>query len=203
MLWISVDFLPGYPQSCGRVVYEIRLCGVDDFFANFESFDNQINEWLEPLRGKPFWDKLFYSASEVGDHSLLWNLLASASAVHSLKNEKSAVRTIVGLAIETAVVNGVFKTVFQRKRPVIKEARPLHLRIPRSTSFPSGHSSAAAMGAVLLAEKSKVPALYYTAAAVIALSRAYVRIHHPSDVVAGVGVGAAMGYLTRRLIPIG
>lgn len=180
----------------------IRLFSVSDIFSKFEPFDKYVNDQLDHLRSKAFWDRLFYSASEVGDHSLIWNLIAASSAAYSLKNERSALRTIGALAVETAIVNGLIKTVFQRKRPVVTEARPLHLRIPRSTSFPSGHSSAAAMGAVLLSEKSKFGVVYGVAMSVIAVSRAYVKIHHPSDVVAGVAVGAAMGYLTRKLMPI-
>lgn len=175
---------------------------MSDFFSKFDRFDNYVNEQLDSLRGNPFWDRVFYSASEIGDHSLVWNLIAASSAAISLKNERSALRTIGGLAIETAIVNGLIKTMFERKRPVVTEVRPLHLRIPRSSSFPSGHSSAAAMGAVLLAEKSKFAGLYAGAMSVIAISRAYVKIHHPSDVVAGVAVGAAMGFLTRKLVPL-
>jgi undecaprenyl-diphosphatase len=37
-------------------------------------------------------------------------------------------------------------------------------------------------------------------AATVASSRAYVRIHHASDVVAGMAVGALLGHGVRRLL---
>ena len=40
--------------------------------------------------------------------------------------------------------------------------------------------------------------LWGALAATVALSRPYVRIHHASDVVGGVVVGAAMGLVARR-----
>ena len=42
--------------------------------------------------------------------------------------------------------------------------------------------------------------LYYATGATVAGSRAYVRIHHASDVVAGCAFGAAFGALTRKVI---
>ena len=42
--------------------------------------------------------------------------------------------------------------------------------------------------------------LWWTLATVVAASRAYVRIHHASDVVAGMAVGAALGVGARPIL---
>jgi undecaprenyl-diphosphatase len=44
-----------------------------------------------------------------------------------------------------------------------------------------------------------VGALWWKIAAIVGVSRAYVRIHHGSDVVAGAVVGALLGLAGRRV----
>ncbi|MHB1930981.1 MAG: phosphatase PAP2 family protein, partial [Acidimicrobiales bacterium] len=112
------------------------------------------------------------------------------------------VRGVGGLGVESALVNGPVKWVFRRARPVQEGPRPLYLRTPRSSSFPSGHASAAFFGAALLRDGDPLWPVYYAVAVVVALSRVHVRIHHASDVVAGAVLGAALGEVARLLVPV-
>jgi undecaprenyl-diphosphatase len=100
------------------------------------------------------------------------------------------------------VVNGPVKLMFRRTRPVHAGPRPLHLRQPRTSSFPSGHAAAAFFGAALLRDEDPVWPLYYVLAVIVAASRIHVRIHHASDVIGGVITGVALGELVRHLVPI-
>lgn len=170
--------------------------------ATVDEWDDRVDEWFDQLRGNPAVDRLFYAASELADHSRLWHLLATGRAVASLRAEPAAVRLVVALAVESGLVNGVVKSMFNRSRPIISHERPLRLRIPRTSSFPSGHASAAAMSAVLLADKSRVGPLYFAAAALVSVSRVHVRIHHASDIVGGAVVGTALGALVKRIAPL-
>jgi undecaprenyl-diphosphatase len=172
-----------------------RLTTVDEW-------DDRVDEWFDQLRGNPAFDRLFYAASELADHSRLWHLVATGRAAASLRAEPAALRIVLALAVESGLVNGVVKSVFNRSRPILTEERPLRLRIPRTSSFPSGHASAAAMAAVLLADKSRFGPLYVAAAAVVSVSRIHVRIHHASDIAGGAVVGAALGTLIKRLAPL-
>jgi undecaprenyl-diphosphatase len=99
-------------------------------------------------------------------------------------------------------VNGAVKSAFRRERPVHDEERPHNLRQPLTSSFPSGHASAAFLAATLLAERSRIRPLWYAAAGVVAASRVHVRIHHASDVVVGAGIGLALGRLIRKVLPL-
>lgn len=167
-----------------------------------DAWDERVDEWFDRWRGNPVADRLFYAASELGDHSLLWHLLATGRAAWSLQNERSSLRVIVALGVESGLVNGVVKSLFNRSRPINTTERPLRLRIPRTSSFPSGHASSATMAAILLADGRKTAPLYYGAAAVVAVSRIYVRIHHASDVAGGAVVGAALGAAVKKLAPL-
>jgi len=170
--------------------------------ATVDEWDDIVDEWFDQLRGNPVFDRVFYAASELADHSRLWHLLATGRAAASLRAEPAAIRLVVALAIESGLVNGVVKSIFNRSRPIISQERPLRLRIPRTSSFPSGHASAAAMSAVLLADKSRIGLAYKAAAAVVSVSRVHVRIHHASDIAGGAVVGAALGALVKRVAPL-
>ena len=73
------------------------------------------------------------------------------------------------------------------------------VRKPRTSSFPSGHASAAFFAATVLTHWSgwSWAPLWITMAVVVATSRAFVRIHHASDVVGGAVVGLALGQIAR------
>jgi undecaprenyl-diphosphatase len=146
-----------------------------------------------------------YSASAAGDHGLVWMGLAGLQALRHRDGawQRPLARAVIGLAVESAVVNGPVKWVFRRERPVQVAPRPMHLRQPRTSSFPSGHASAGFFGAALLRDGDAWWPAYYALAVVVAASRVHVRIHHASDIVGGALVGAALGEVVRRLVPVG
>jgi undecaprenyl-diphosphatase len=111
-------------------------------------------------------------------------------------------RTAAGLGIESALVNGPVKWIFRRTRPVHQGPRPLRLRKPLTSSFPSGHATAAFFGAALLRDDGLAP-LYYAIAVIVATSRVHVKIHYASDVIGGILLGIGLGELARHLVPMG
>src|SRR5690606_28626743 len=100
-----------------------------------------------------------------------------------------AIGTSLALGAESLLVNGWVKSHFRRGRPVATATRPHRLRTPRTTSFPSGHASAAMVAAAVIGRDRRLAPLVHPLAAVVATSRAYVRIHHASDVVGGLVIG--------------
>jgi undecaprenyl-diphosphatase len=167
-----------------------------------DAFDQSVDRKFDRLRGNPIADRIFYGASELGDHGLIWLLLGALRGLRSEHDWHAAVRLGAGVGIESAVVNLGIKSLFRRKRPAWEIERPLHLRRPRTSSFPSGHATSAFTAAGLLSEQDRLKPVYYLVAIVVAWSRVYVRIHHASDVVAGILVGIGLGKLGRRLYPL-
>jgi len=166
-------------------------------------FDNQVDSAFDDLRGNPVTDSLFYGASELGDFSLVWFILGALRGLRSERDWRAAVRVGVGLAVESALVNGVIKSFFRRRRPATEGfVHALPLRRPRTSSFPSGHATSAFSAAALLSEDDALWPLYYAIAAVVATSRVYVKMHHASDVIAGAALGAVMGRAARLAFPL-
>ncbi|HEX4903512.1 MAG TPA: phosphatase PAP2 family protein [Acidimicrobiales bacterium] len=171
--------------------------------APIRHFDLTVERAFDRLRGRPLVDRALYTASELGNHSLIWHLLATAQGLRRGGDLAGTVRVVVLLGVESALVNGPVKSVFRRQRPVHDSPRPHRLRTPRTSSFPSGHASAAAVFVVVAGEDDALAPLYIALATAVAASRVHVRIHHPSDVAGGAVLGVALGAVLRWWWPAG
>jgi undecaprenyl-diphosphatase len=166
-------------------------------------FDEAIDQRADRIRGHRSVDRIMYGASEVGDWSLLWHLLAAGQALLPGRDPMSAIRVSTILGAESLLVNGWIKGLFNRHRPVWEEDRPRPHRIrrPGTSSFPSGHASAAFTTAGVLGHGEPWWPMYYGLAAVVASSRVYVKMHHASDVIAGAAIGVGIAAIARRVWP--
>jgi len=92
------------------------------------------------------------------------------------------------------------KRLFRRTRPTATGDDRFVVRKPSTSSFPSGHASSAFVAATLLTAWGgrRTAPLWFGTAAVVGVSRAYVRIHHASDVVAGAALGLVLGNIAKR-----
>ena len=164
------------------------------------ALDEAVEGLFARVRGNPVADRVFYTASELGNFSILWHALAWAGAA-SKPGRRRALRVSVALALESAMVNGPIKSAFNRSRPLVEHDHPHRLRQPLTSSFPSGHASAAVVAAALLSESRHRCWPFWAAASVVSASRVHVRIHHASDVVAGALVGAVIARAFKRVWP--
>jgi undecaprenyl-diphosphatase len=166
--------------------------------------DDAADRALDMVRGHRAADRVIYGLSESGNFSVLWHGLAWAPWLvsRSPAHLRRAVAVSAGLVLESVLVNGPVKDQFRRERPESDASRPHRLRQPRTSSFPSGHASAAMVGAALLsrAHPRLRPLLYGTALA-MSVSRVYVRLHHASDVAGGMAIGWGLGRVLSPLVP--
>ena len=167
-----------------------------------ERFDRAVDAAFDRIRGNRVADAVMYGASAVGDHGILWVALAALRAARE-HDRAELVRVTAIMAAESGIVNLGIKSLFRRVRPVADGPRPFPLRIPRTSSFPSGHATSAFCAASVLSQGDPAWPAYYALATVVAASRIHVRIHHASDVVAGVVVGSVLGRLARGIWPRG
>ena len=109
---------------------------------------------------------------------------------------------VAAASLVASLVTTAIKYPVGRERPpsIVLDPEPL-MEVPTTSSFPSGHAmSSFACATVLarLAPRLAIPA--YTLAALIALSRVYVGVHYPLDIVAGAVLGVAVATALLMLL---
>lgn len=120
--------------------------------------------------------------------------LLSGSTLHTM-----AIKAMISITISTGI-GKILKVSFTRLRPFIKIP---NLNIKKididKYSFPSGHTTAAFSLAVIIT-------LYFPMFGFIALplalcvgiSRMYIGVHYPTDVIMGIFIGSMSSFLTYR-----
>jgi undecaprenyl-diphosphatase len=154
------------------------------------------------LLRSPGLDGVLVPITRAASYSRLWLAIATGlAACGGRPGRRAAVRGVLAIAIASAVANGPAKLLVRRRRPLRPSPPPL-IRMPRSTSFPSGHSASAF--AFATAVGGELPALAPALgllAATVAYSRVHTGVHYPSDVLAGVAIGIGSGLLAARVPP--
>ena len=148
----------------------------------------------------PTLDRAFRRLSQAANYSKLW--LASAALLAATGGEpgrRAAVNGLASTGLTSAVVNLFLKPLGGRRRPDRDTHRvPVarQVEMPRSTSFPSGHSASAfafATGAATASPAAGIP--LSALAALVAYSRVHTGVHYPLDAIAGSVSGVALAPL--------
>ena len=165
-----------------------------------DTFDQWGDAQLERLRGNAIADPVFRTASNLGEFSGIWHLIGIGRAVIDPSVVRQSVTMSALIGAESLIVNQGLKRLFRRTRPTESGDPRFPVRKPLTSSFPSGHASAAFFSAAILttATGRALAPVWYSTAAIVAVSRAYVRIHYPSDVVGGAAVGVVLGLVGSR-----
>ena len=165
---------------------------------SLDRFDTAADRALERLRGRRT-DRVFVAASELGDFSLVWHIVGVARGLTSEQHATQAFLFSALIGLESLVLNQGIKRLFRRPRPTEAGDPRYPVRRPSTSSFPSGHASAAFFAATVLTmlDGAAWAPLWFALALVVGTSRAFVRIHHASDVVAGAIVGVGLALLAR------
>lgn len=151
----------------------------------------------------PMLDSPLSELSDFANFSKPWFLVAGVLALlGGPPGRRAAVTGLAAVATTSLVVNQPMKMAGGRHRPdrVGLGVPPGRwVRMPSSTSFPSGHSASAAAFAIAVGDV--LPALRLplrAAASVVAFSRVYTGVHYPSDVLAGMTAGALLGHVVSK-----
>lgn len=145
--------------------------------------------------GSPRVDAALRALSRAANYSMLWMGAAGLLAASGPRGRRAAATGLVAIGVTSAVVNQGFKRVFRRDRPqraALDDNR--HVRMPSSTSFPSGHAASAfAFAQAVSATMPWSGAGLRGVAFAVAYSRVHTGVHYPLDVVVGGLVGTAIG----------
>ena len=143
--------------------------------------------------------------SRAADKSRIWLALAAVMAVTGgPAGRRAAVRGTLAIGATSALVNLAIKPIGHRARPdragaAVPGVR--QVRMPDSTSFPSGHSASAfAFATAISRERPWVALGSGFLAAAVAYSRVHTGVHYPGDTVTGSLIGASTGLAVAGLL---
>ena len=167
--------------------------------------DGNILLWIqEYVRCAPL-SAVMEPFTMLGNAGLLWIIL-SLAMLCVRKTRKAGALALLAMALGLVVTNLTIKPLVDRSRPWLMVEGLAHLVEENDPhSFPSGHTCAAfAAGIVWM---RTLPWRWGRIAAVVlavlmGLSRLYVGVHYPSDVLAGAVVGTACALAALKVYQV-
>lgn len=160
-----------------------------------------ILDWIQSIRS-PVMDMVMAFITRLGNAGAVWIVLTVILLIIP-KTRKSGAILAAALCVDVVLCNGILKNLFGRIRPYdVNTSIRLLIARPADFSFPSGHTAAsfAAVTALMMAGEGKLwkPAL--AIAVLIAFSRLYLYVHYPTDILGGIIVGGAAGYIGYLIV---
>jgi membrane-associated phospholipid phosphatase len=163
-----------------------------------ESLDRRALRLMRTRGHPPAAETTMKALSSAGEWGAVWVAIGLAGAAVDPGRRE---RWLRGAAVAPAAVlaNYAVKLAVRRPRPKLRGLPPL-AEAPSALSFPSAHATssiAAATAYGRVAPATRLP--LYGLATAICLTRPYLGMHYPSDVLAGGALGLAIGGLVPGL----
>ncbi len=135
-------------------------------------------------------DKIMIGITYLGEKGLFWIGLAIILLFFK-KTRKCGLFMLISMMIGLIIGNGLIKNIVARQRPCwIDQTIQLLIANPKDFSFPSGHTLASFEAAItILMFNKKWGSIALTTAILIGISRLYLFVHFPTDVLAGAALG--------------
>ncbi len=128
--------------------------------------------------------------SKLGEHGAVWLAIGAAGAALDPARRGSWTRAM-GSVATAFVANTTIKAIVGRGRPSLPDL-PALTGTPTGLSFPSAHASTSFAGALAYSRLGLPAAPLYALATGLALSRLYLGVHYPSDVLGGALLGTGL-----------
>ncbi len=155
-----------------------------------QSMDFAILDWIQENIACKALDVFFSFITHFGDAGIFW-IGVGILLLCFKKTRKAGFCLLIAISIGFLVSNLILKPWVARTRPYdINTAITLLIGKPSDFSFPSGHTTASIASALAILyhhKKAGISALIL--AILIALSRLYLYVHFPTDVLVGALVG--------------
>lgn len=167
------------------------------------ALDGAILLWIQTWIRGGLLEPLICLYTQLGNAGLLWILL-SLLLLCSPKTRRAGVASLCAMLLGFLCTNVVLKHLFARPRPWLSVEGLTFLVVEKDpNSFPSGHTCSAFAAAAAWARtlpRRWMKYLGLVLAALMGLSRLYVGVHFPSDVLVGMLVGLFCGWAGWKLL---
>jgi len=164
-------------------------------------FELRVLDALTSAVSNPVLDRVMVLISTLGNSGWIWIALAALMLCVG-RYRKAGVTLAVALVTDLALVNGIIKPLVDRTRPfVLNPDALLLISPPKDGSFPSGHTAASfAAASVIYHFNKRCGVAAYVFATLMALSRLYLYVHYPTDVLGGIIIGILIGIFAVWLV---
>jgi undecaprenyl-diphosphatase len=157
--------------------------------TRLDEFDRRLLVLARTRGHGPRREQLVTAYSRLGEHAACWLAVGLGGAAIDARRRRRWLHGAVVVA-SSYVLNYVVKVAVRRRRPEL-EGLPALTPVVSRLSFPSAHATTSFAAAV--AYRGLLPAgTLYGAAGAFAVSRPYLGVHYPSDVLAGAALGTAV-----------
>ena len=156
--------------------------------------------WFQTLHG-PLMDKIALGLTMFCEKGIGWIILILLVFLFA-KDKRIGLTGMGAFCFSYLLCNMILKHMVARDRPCwIEPSVPLLVDIPDDFSFPSGHTSFSFASATAIFQYSRGwGMLAFLLAALIGLSRLYLFVHFPTDVLVGAFTGIVSGLLAGLLV---
>ncbi len=157
--------------------------------------DGQILLFIQEHLRNAVCDVFFKSITHLGDAGIFWILLTVVLLCFR-QTRKAGIYSACALVLSLIVNNIILKNLVGRIRPYeLVEGLQCIVGPAHDASFPSGHTGASFASSVAIYRQipKKFAVFFIVLASLIALSRLYVGIHYPTDVLGGLVTGIGIG----------
>ena len=174
-------------------------------FGFIDKIDLSILDFVNNHLHLSFLDKIFSAITKLGDEGIFWIALAIMLLCNK-STRKTAIKMGIALLLGLAIGNGIIKNVVARPRPYVLDTNlniiPWLKETIHDWSFPSGHTLASfeAAGVLMMCDKKRFGIVALVYAILIALSRIYLCVHYPTDVLAGVLLGLLFAFIACKSV---
>ncbi len=168
--------------------------------SQIQKWDESVVLWVREYISCPFLDVIMKWISFLGDNGIVW-ISITILFLFFAKTQQKKWRTwgmILGssLLVSSFITNIILKPFVARLRPYDVLLLDIILPPLSDYSFPSGHTTVAFTGAVVLWHINHIFGVgAFLFAVMIAFSRIYLAVHYITDVLAGAMIGSLCAFV--------
>jgi undecaprenyl-diphosphatase len=194
---ITVCTIAGLVLAFGHISEEVIEGDAAKFDQTILLLFRSANDVSNPI-GPPWVEEMARDVTALGSYAILIAVVCAVVIYLLMAGQRAAAFWILAAVVGGVLLSNVLKLFFERPRPDIVP----HAARVFTTSFPSGHATLSAityltLGALLAGLHGCLRfKVYFLSLAIlltiaVGISRIYLGVHHPTDVIAGWCIGAA------------